>query len=69
VSLKDRIREAQIEAAKRLRPKSRRSGIGKALAAGSKGSGGDDDEQSTAPTVEEIRLALLHKSANGKTIE
>jgi len=68
VSLKDRIREAQIEAAKRPRPDSRRSRIGKAAAASAKGGGGGDDE-STAPTVEEIRLALLRKSANGKTIE
>jgi hypothetical protein len=66
VSLKDRIREAQIEAAKRLRPNSRGDGIAKASAVSLKGGG---DDESTAPTVEEIRLALLHKSANGKTIE
>ena len=66
MSIKDRIREAQIEAAKRLRLNSRRNDIGKASAASSKDG---DDEESTAPTVEEIRLALLHKSANGKTIE
>ena len=66
MSLKDRIREAQIEAAKRLGLNSRRNGTGKASAASSKGGG---DEEPTAPTVEEIRLALLHKSANGKTIE
>ena len=67
MSLKDRIREAQIEAARRLGLNSRRNGIGKASAASSKGSG--DGDEPTAPTVEEIRLALLHKSSNGKTIE
>jgi hypothetical protein len=64
VSLKDRIREAQIEAAKRLSPDSRRSGKG--AASDSKGADGDGPK---APTVEEIRLALLRKTANGKTIE
>lgn len=59
MSLKDRIREAQIEAAKRLKVDSRRNG----------GRGTDGDESEEAPTVEEIRLALLRKSANGKTIE
>jgi hypothetical protein len=62
VSLKDRIREAQIEAAKRRRPDPRRNGSGKDAAAA-------DGDPPQAPTVEEIRLALLRKSANGKTIE
>ena len=66
MSLKDRIREAQIEAARRRRLDSRRNSNGKGAASDSKGADGDESE---APTVEEIRLALLRKSANGKTID
>jgi len=64
VSLRDRIREAQIEAAKRRTSDARSNGKG--AAPDSKGADGLACE---APTVEEIRLALLRKSANGKTID
>lgn len=66
MSLRDRIREAQIEAAKRQGLEFRRKGNGKGAASDSKGADGCELE---APTVEEIRLALLRKTANGKTID
>jgi len=70
VSLKSRIRDAQLEAAKRGK-----SGSGRRV--GSKGpsaifglkNGIDDESEETTPSVEEIRLALLPKSANGKVME
>jgi len=68
VSLKSRIREAQRAAAKRLKPDPRRDAGGKDAAAmmGSK-DGAEDEMKEAAPTVEEIRIALLRKSTNGKS--
>jgi hypothetical protein len=68
VSLKSRICEAQREVAKRLKREARR-GAGDKNGAPIIGSndGGDDGTDGAAPTVEEIRVALLRKSTNGKS--
>ena len=70
MSLKSRIRDAQREAAKRGKSDPRRQVGGKGPSAifGSK-DGIDDEPEETTPSVEEIRLALLPKSANGKVME
>jgi hypothetical protein len=70
VSLKSRIRDAQREAARRGKSDRRRHEGGKSAWAifGSK-DGIDDESEEMTPSVEEIRLALLRKSANGKVME
>jgi hypothetical protein len=70
VSLKSRIRNAQREAARRGKSDRRRHVGGKGAWAifGSK-DGIDDESEQTTPSVEEIRSALLRKSANGKVME
>jgi hypothetical protein len=70
VSLKSRIRNAQREAAKRGKPNPRRQVGGKGASSifGSK-DGIDEEPEETPPSVEEIRLVLLRKSANGKVME
>jgi hypothetical protein len=70
VSLKNRIREAQREAAKRVKRDERRIASDKNGAAMSGSNDGFDDEMKEAmPTVEEIRVALLRKATNGKNIQ
>lgn len=67
MSLKSRIREAQREAAKRMKPDRRRHASDKdASAMISSRNIVEDDVKVAMPTVEEIRTALLRKSANGK---
>ena len=70
MSLKSRIRNAQREAARRGKSDRRRHVGGKGAWAifGSK-DGIDDESEQTTPSVEEIRSALLRKSANGKVME
>ena len=69
MSLKSRIREAQREAAKRMKRDTRRDASGRD-GASIYGSNGVDDEMNEAmPTVEEIRIALLRKSTNGKNTQ
>ena len=66
MSLRSRIREAQREAAKHVKLDPRRHASDKDASAmiGSKNVA--EDEMSEAmPTVEEIRIALLRKSAAG----
>jgi hypothetical protein len=65
VSPKSRIREAQREAAKRLKPASWRDGENASATISSK-SVVEDEIEGMAPTVEEIRITLLRKSTNGK---
>ena len=70
MSLKSRIRDAQREAANRTKRDARRNASDKddAPIFGAK----DDmvDELNDAmPTVEEIRIALLSKSTNGKNTQ
>jgi hypothetical protein len=70
VSLKSRIREAQRDAAKRVKRDERRIASDKNGAAMSGSNDGFDDEMNeTMPTVEEIRVALLRKATNGKNIQ
>jgi hypothetical protein len=70
VSLKSRIREAQRDAAKRVKRDERRIASDKNDAAMSGSNDGLDDEMNEAmPTVEEIRVALLRKATNGKNIQ
>jgi hypothetical protein len=67
VSLKSRIQEAQREAAKRMKRFARRHTRDNGGAAMNGLNDGVDDEMKEAmPTVEEIRVALLRKSTNGK---
>jgi hypothetical protein len=70
VSLKSRIQEAQREAAKRMKRYARRntSDSGSAAMNGLK-DGVDDEMKEAMPTVEEIRVALLRKSTNGKNTQ
>ena len=70
MSLKSRIRDAQREAARRGKSDRRRHVGGKGAwdFFGSK-DGIDDESEQTTPSVEEIRLVLLRKSANGKVME
>jgi len=70
VSLKSRIQEAQREAAKRMKRYARRntSDNGGAAMKGLK-DGVDDEMKEAMPTVEEIRVALLRKSTNGKNTQ
>jgi len=70
VSLKSRIREAQREAAKRMKRDTRRNAGDKdgAPIFGSK-DGVEDEMREAMPTVEEIRIALLRKSTNGKNTQ
>lgn len=71
VSLKSRIREAQREAAKRMKRDTRRNARdqdGGTPIFGSK-DGVDDEMNDAMPTVEEIRVALLRKSTNGKNTQ
>ena len=69
MSLKSRIREAQREAAKRMKRDTRRDASGRD-GASIYGSNGVDDEMNEAmPTVQEIRIALLRKSTNGKNTQ
>lgn len=69
MSLKSRIREAQSEAVKRTK-RARRNASDKEGAPifGSK-DGRDDETTEAMPTVEEIRVALLRKSSNGKNTQ
>jgi hypothetical protein len=70
VSLKSRIQEAQREAAKRMKRYARRKSSDNGGAAMSGSNDGVDDEMKEAmPTVEEIRVALLRKSTNGKNTQ
>jgi len=70
VSLKSRIRDAQREAARRGKSGPRRHAGGKGASAIFDSKDGIDDEsEETTPSVEEIRLVLLRKSANGKVME
>ena len=70
MSLKSRIRDAQREAARRGKSDPRRHLAGKVASAIFDSKDGIDDEsEETTPSVEEIRLALLPKSANGKVME
>ena len=70
MSLKSRIREAQRDAAKRVKRDARRTASDKNGAAMSGSNDGFDDEMNEAmPTVEEIRVALLRKATNGKNIQ
>ncbi len=68
MSLKSRIREAQQEAARRLKRQARR-GVGdkNGVPIFASNDGGDDGTDGATPTVEEIRVALLRKSTNGKS--
>jgi hypothetical protein len=67
VSLKSRIREAQREAAKRVKSDPRRhAGDKDASAMISPKNVIEDEVKEAVPTVEEIRTALLRKSANGR---
>lgn len=67
MSLKSRIREAQREAANRIKPDPRRKTGGKdAAAMNGSDDAADDETREATPTVEEIRVALLRKSTNGK---
>ncbi len=67
MSLRSRIREAQREAAKQVKPDPRRHGSNKdAFAKISPKDVAEDEMSAAMPTVEEIRTALLRKSANGK---
>lgn len=70
VSLKSRIREAQREAAKRMKRDTRRNASDQdgIPIFGSK-DGLDDEMNDAMPTVEEIRIALLRKSTNGKNTQ
>jgi hypothetical protein len=70
VSLKSRIREAQREAAKRMKRDTRRNASDQdgTRIFGSK-DGIDDEMNDAMPTVEEIRIALLRKSTNGKNTQ
>jgi hypothetical protein len=67
VSLRSRIREAQREATRRVKPEARRHASDKDASAviGSKEIV-EDEREEAMPTVEEIRTALLRKSENGK---
>jgi len=71
VSLKSRIRDAQREAARRGKSGPRRRHVGGkgASAIFDSKDGIDDESEETTPSVEEIRLVLLRKSANGKVME
>ena len=70
MSLKSRIRDAQREAARRGKSDPRRHLAGKGASAIFDSKDGIDDEsEQTTPSVEEIRLVLLRKSANGKVME
>ena len=70
VSLKSRIREAQREAVKRMKRDTRRNASDQdgTPIFGSK-DGVDDEMNDAMPTVEEIRVALLRKSTNGKNTQ
>lgn len=70
MSLKSRIREAQRAAAKRMKPEARCNASDKGATAmiGSR-DGVEDEMKETMPTVEEIRIALLRKSTNGKNMQ
>jgi hypothetical protein len=70
VSLKSRIQEAQREAAKRMKRGARRNARYNGADAMSDPKEGVENEMKIAtPTVEEIRVALLRKSTNGKNIQ
>jgi hypothetical protein len=65
VSLKSRIREAQQEAARHLKHDPRLK-AGKGVAAKISPQDATEDEiKAATPTVDELRTALLRKSANG----
>jgi hypothetical protein len=67
VSLRSRIREAQREAARRVKLDSRRKAGDKDVPAKISSQDATEDEMKEAtPTVDEIRTALLRKSANGR---
>jgi hypothetical protein len=67
VSLKSRIREAQREAARRVKPAPRRhAGDKDAPAKISSQDATENETKEATPTVDEIRTALLRKSANGR---
>jgi hypothetical protein len=70
VSLKSRIREAQREAAKRVKRDTRRNASEQdGIPIFSSNDGVDDEMNDAMPTVEEIRIALLRKSTNGKNTQ
>ncbi len=70
MSLKNRIREAQREAANRMKRDARRDSSNKDDTPIFGANDGVDDEMNDAmPTVEEIRIALLRKSTNGKNTQ
>jgi hypothetical protein len=68
VSLRSRIQEAQREAVKRMK-REPRCGAGDKNGVPIFGSndGGDGGTDGATPTVDEIRVALLRKSTNGKS--
>ena len=67
MSLKSRIRDAQREAARRIKPASPRNAGDKDFPAKLSSEDATEDEMKEAmPTVDEIRTALLRKSANGR---
>jgi hypothetical protein len=70
VSLKSRIREAQGDVTTDAKPDTRNHAGDKGVSAIiSSKKNGEDENQETAPTVEEIRTILLRKSTNGKGSE
>jgi hypothetical protein len=70
VSLKSRIREAQGDVTTDAKPDIRNHAGDKGVfAIISSKKNGEDENQETAPTVEEIRTILLRKSTNGKGSE
>ena len=67
MSLKSRIREAQREAARRFKPnRGHNAGDEDAPAKLSSQDATEDEMKQAMPTVDEIRTALLRKSANGR---
>ena len=66
MSLKSRIREAQQEAARNLKHDPRLKADKDVAARISPQDATEDEIKAATPTVDEIRTALLSKSANGR---